>query len=507
MRFAIIVLAGMMMARCVSTSAELQENPSQPPSISQEIISLKLGDCLQMALVNNLDLVIERVNPDIAAQKVRGEQGAFDPNFSAGVAYEDNTTPLASQASIAAGGLQEVETQTLSYLSSIEGKIPTGTEYSFSYDQSRTDSTFNRFRSEYDTFAGVAVAQPILKDFWLDNQLALVRIARKDHQISRHAFQVKVIDILARVRNAYWDLVFAIEDAKVQKESLRLAEDLLKENRKRVEVGVLSPLEITQAEAGVAQREESVIVSERVIRDQENILKRLIYSDLSSLVFARIEPVDAPSIQMRPIDTKESIQIGLKGRPELRQQKEEVEKLKLRVKYDANQTLPRIDLEGSYGLNGLKKNPGSSFDDALSDDNPVWTIGATMEVPLWNRTKKSTYEISQLQKKQTLSKLKQTEQQIIVEVDNACRLVQSNLKRVEATRASRKFAEEALSAEETKLKNGASTSHNVLEFQEELTKARTAEIKSIVDYNKSLNELAKAQGTVLKELGIEIAEK
>lgn len=485
-----------------------------PPVYSQDetpapetLRQIKLDECVREALKNNLEIRIERVNPEIAAQEVRGEWGAFDPVYRASVDYEDDTIPLPSQAAVAAGGLGEIETELLTFATSIEGKIPTGLTYNVGADQGRGENTFNRFHSEYDTFAGVTLTQPLLKDFWLDNNLAQVRIARKNKQISVAQFRQRVIDVVARVRDAYWNYVFTIEEDKVQHDALVLARDLLELNRKKLDAGVISPLEVTQAEAGVAAREDNVIVSARLIRDQENALKQLIYSDMARVLDVRLHPVDPPTVNLRPIDVKQAIAVALKKRPEMEQIRTELEKLAVEVKYTRNQTLPQVDLQGSYGVNGLNGNSGGSIDDAATFDNPSWSVGAALELPLWNRKNKSEAEIAGLRKKQALSRLKQTEQRIVAEVDNACRKVQSGLKRVEATQASRKAAQEALEAEQTKLRNGASTSHTVLEFQEDLTQARTAEVQALVEYNKSLNDLARVQGTLLEELKIELAQE
>lgn len=466
--------------------------------------SLTLRECVEQALIHNLDIQIERINPTIESWGVVSAQGAFDPSLTGSIDYQDSTQPLDPERS-ASLGLSSLKQQQLQSQIGLTGKLPPGTQYNLNAFDSRASGTLAS-NFVYTGTAGISVTQPILKNFGLSANTAFIRIARKSRQIAQQAFVQQIINTVSDVNNAYYELVFAIEDHKAKVEDLSRAKLLLEENRKRVKIGVLSPLDVTQAEAGVAEREEAVIVAERVIKDNENVLKRLISQDVSALRDATLLPVDYPVVQMIETDANRSINTALEMRPDYLQAKHEVERQNILVKYNRNQLWPEIDLQGSYGANGRGGSFGSFSDNVLSGDNPVWTIGVTVAVPLGNRQARASYQTARLQAEQALLTLKRLEQDVIVTVDNAVRLVRSNLKRVDATRAASRLAEESLKAEEEKLRAGSSTSFLVLQAQAQLAAARSAEIRAQADYNESLVALARSEGTTLQKNNIDLGE-
>jgi outer membrane protein TolC len=454
--------------------------------------SLTLRECVELALANNLDIQIERINPGIASLGVVREQAAFDPVLTGSASYEDSTRPTG------AGQLTEKQ---LEMEAGLGGLLPTGARYSLFASDARTSGTLTT-NFTYTGTAGISLAQPLLRNFGPGANTALIRAARKSRQIAAHEFAGQVISTVTGVNNAYYELVFAIEDHKAKLEDLNRAKALLADNRRRVEVGVMSPLDVTQAEAGVAEREEAVIVAERVIRDRENSLKRLISRDVMAMRGVTLVPVDYPRVEMVEIDAARSIATALLLRPELLRAKEELERRNILVKYNRNQWWPEVDLEASYALAGRGDTFGRFADSVGDADNPAWAVGVVVSVPLGNRQARANYRISRLQAEQALLSLKRAEQEVIVEADNAARLVQSNLKRVEATRAASRLAEESLKAEEHKLRAGASTSFLVLQAQAQLAAARSSEIRARADYAQSIAELARAEGTTLEKHNI-----
>jgi outer membrane protein len=466
--------------------------------------SISIRECIERALANNLDIRIERINPGLAAWAVTREQGAFDPALTGRFSYEDVSEPLDPERA-ASLGLNSLETRRLRLRSGLSGKLPTGTAYELSGFDTRTEGTLAPDSVHVGT-GSITLTQPLLKNFWLDPNTALLRVARKNRDIAVQNFVRQVIDTLSAAQNAYYELVFAIEDHKAKLEDLNRAKALLAENRKRVEIGVMSPLDVTQAEAGVAEREEAVIVAAHAIRDSENALKRLILPDVTEWRGVALAPVDYPLVQMVETDAARSIRTALETRPDFLAAWREIERRNILVKFNRNQLWPQIDLQGSYGLNARAGNFGNFVDRVAAADDPQWSVGVVVTVPLGNRQARADYQSAQLEEQKALLALKRLEQDIIVEVDNAARLVQTNLKRVDATRAASRLAEESLKAEEAKLRAGASTSFLVLQAQSQLAAARSAEIRARTDYDKSLVELARLEGTTLQQHQIELAE-
>jgi outer membrane protein TolC len=301
-------------------------------------------------------------------------------------------------------------------------------------------------------------------------------------------------------------LIYAIENHKSLLEDLERARTLLSENRKRVQVGVLSPLDVTQAEAGVAEREEAVIIAARTIRDNENTLKRLITQDVTEFSGQTLLPVDYPKFEAVDLTVANHIRTALETRPDYTAAKLELERRNILVKFNRNQLLPQVDLQGSYGLSGAGSTAGRVADQVGNADFPAWGVGVTLSFPLGNRQERAGYHIARLQSDQQIVTLKRLEQDIIVAVDNAVRLVESNLKRIEATEAASRLALESFKAEETKLRAGSSTSFLVLQAQAQLAAARSAEIRARTDYAESLTALAQTEGTTLRRHGIALEE-
>ena len=493
-----------MKTRIFIISLCLAATLSQAAESNHVIRSMSLRSCIEHALADNLEIRFERINPGIASWGVVQQQGVFDPAFVAAANYNDSSMPLLS------GGTSN-ERQFSPSLG-LTGVLPTGTGYGLSVADSRTGgSSINGTGISDYTYTGAAtltLTQPLLKNFGLDPNLAQIRVAHTKRDIAIQNFAQLVMSKISAVSKAYCELVFAIEDYKAQLESLTLARRLLDENRKRVQVGVLSPLDVTQAEAGAAEREEAVIIAERTITDNENILKRLIASDVRSFQGVSLQPTDFPLLEIIDTDVARSTRTALEQRPEYRAAVKFIEQQHILVEYNRNQLWPELDLQGSYGMNGLAYSGFHTLTSRqLGQDNPAWGVGLSISFPLGNRKARANYNIARLDREQALISLKQLEQNIVVEVDNAVRLVRTNLKRVEATRVASRLARESLAAEETKLRAGTSTSFLVLQAQSQLATALSAEQRARADYSESLVALALSEGTILQKNNIVLDEK
>ena len=469
---------------------------------TEETISLTLRECIERALANNLDISVERINPKIESGAILSAQGDFDPSLSLDMRYREVQTPLFSVQTNSAANT----TRNTFLTPGLTGKLPTGTSYDFSYNGTE-QQTSPDLNDEHRAAWTVGLTQPLLRDFGLGPNLANLRIARKNKQIAIYTLVAKVTDTIREVHNAYYDLIFAIENLKVQKESLELANALLAENKKRLEVGMMSPLDVTQAESGVASQEEAVIQAQQDIRVQSNRLRRLISSNVAPLRQTRIVPVDTPSVEPVHVHVEQSIQRGIGNRPEYQLQKQAIERENIQLRFDRNQLFPQVDVTGSYGQSGLASWRGGALDSAFTTSEfPEWTVGVVVEIPLGNLTARGNYRASKLRAQQAVLQLKSIEQDIIVEVDNAAAQVQTNLKRIEATGAARRLAEETLNAERKRLEAGTSTSYTVLQHQRDLTDARSKEIRAIADYNESLATLYRAEGTLLEKNHVTVKE-
>lgn len=456
--------------------------------------SLTLRECVERALAANLDIQIERVNPQIQDWGVVSAESVFEPAVQGSAQFSDDSSLTTTGSTI---------TRQWDFNLGLTGKLASGTQYKLTGLDTRSDGT--AYTDPVHAGSGtVTLTQPLLKNFWFGVNLAPVRVARKQRQMAGAAFALLVMNTVSDTSKAYYELVFAIENHKALLEDLNRAKELLAQNRRRVELGVLSPLDVTQAEAGVAEREEAVIVAERAIKNQENTLKRLILRDVSEFHGAALVPVDALVVHMVDADVARSTRAALDSRPDYRRAQFDLDRQHIQVAYNRNQLWPEVDLQASYGLNGQAGTFDRFVNNAATGDNPAWFVGLTMAIPLGNKSARASYETAKLQDAQLLLTLKKLEQDIIVQVDNAVGQVQSNLKRVDATRAASRLAEESLKAEETKLRAGTSTSFLVLQAQSQLATARSAQIRAEADYNQSLVELYRVEGTLLQKQNIRL---
>ena len=470
------------------------------------LMSITLNQCIVRALEHNLEIKSQQINPSIASWGVVGEQGVYDPRFLGSVTFSSDTIP---QLTLTTSNLLTT-TSTATRRSpdtelSLQGLLPTGGTYTFSASNTRFSGTaFTNFL--YTGSAGVSLQQPLLKNFGFGVNSANIRIARKSQTIAQQNFVQFVMNKIAEVSTAYYELVFAIEDHKAKVETLKESQQFLDETRKRVQIGVQSPLDVIQAEAGVAENEQAVITSEQLIRTTANNLKRLISQQVTEFQGVTLVPTDFPVAEMLALDVTECIRTALDLRPDYQAAKDALERQNISVQFTRNQLLPEIDLQGSYAANGL----GGSFDnfsDSVSSGNyPSWSAGVVVTIPLGNRQARANYHIAKLDADQALISLKGLEQDIIVAVDTAVGNVGSTAKSVEAAHAATRLADASLDAEKKKLLAGTSTTFLVLQAQAQLGSARSAEVRARASYAEAIVNLDVAQGTILEKNNVVLAE-
>jgi len=472
-------------------------------AITNQTKSLTLRECVERALENNLEIKAQRINPSIGTWGVVGAQGVYDPVLSGSVNYQDSDTPLPPGE---IPGVSSIEEKQWNYNVGLAGKLPTGASYDLFGSSTRTYGNLTS-NFVYTGSAGISGTQPLLKNFGFGVNAATIRIARESKTIAIQNFVQFVMTTINSVSTAYYELVFAIENHKAAVENRELARQLLDENRKREQVGTMSPLDVIQAEAGVAESEQNVIITAQAIKDNENTLKRLICQQVTEFRGVSLVPVDYPLMQMVALDVDESTHTALQMRADYLSALHALEQQNITVQLDHNQIWPQIDLQGSYAANGGGDTFSTFANKTVGGNTPTWVIGVVASFPLGNRQARSSYHIARLDAEQLLLSLKSLEQNIVVQVDTAVGHVEANLKSVEAARAATRLAEESLDAEKKKLLAGTSTTFLVLQAQTALATARSAQIRAEADYSESLVALDLAEGTILEKNNIVLDEK
>jgi outer membrane protein TolC len=469
---------------------------------------MSLQDVIQMALEHNLDVQIVRFNPIVDQFALSGAYGAYDPTFSLS-ARQDYGAFLGGFNAATGLSAPPNETWQETFDAGLAGVLPTGLTYDIGGNLRRTSGTTSFFDTnnvavtrdrgfQYNAFTGIQLSQPLLKNFWIDATRQQIWVNKKVLKMDELGVKQQIITTVTQVELAYYELIFAFENVRVQEKAMELAERLLAENRKRVEVGALAPLDEKQAESQVAASRADLLVAQRNLEAQQNALKNLITDTYGEWHPIRIEPSEPLVPQPHIFNLQESWQLGLTQRPDLQQGRVDLERRDIILRYQRNQLYPQLDLVGSYGRNGLGVTTEAALADIRDEKAPSFSYGAIFSIPLSNRTARNNYRATQALKRQALLTLKRLEQNIMVQIDDAIKLAQTDIQRVEATRQASLYAAAALEAEQKKLENGKSTSFQVLQLQRDLTARRSEEIRALADYNRALAQLAQAEGTTLE---------
>lgn len=465
--------------------------------------AMSLSDCIQTALEHNLDINIERYNPAIARYNLDLAYAGYEPSLSGGGVHSFNLSPggIDPQNRPFAG----TTTENDSFNAGITGLLPSGLTYSLGGNL--TDAAGQAPGGPFENTGGAAsiqLRQPLLRNAWIDSTRMAIRVNRKLLKMSELALRQQIMTTVRSVQFAYYDLISAKQSLSVQAEAFRLAERLLNEDKNRVEAGSMARLDEKQAESEVAARQADLLAAERQLAAQQNTLKLLLVDDTSGWRELSPEPSEELSAVPQVLDLNDSWRKAFTLRPDLLQARADLERQGIVLKYLWNQLFPQLDLVGSYGHNASRREFSGALDELRQGDSPFYSYGAMLTIPLGNGSARNNYKIGKAQIRQSLLRLKRLELQIMAQVEDTVKLVQTNLRRVEATKQARQFAETALEAEQKKLESGKSTSFFVLQFQRDLTAARSAEVQALADYNKALAELAFDEGTSLERNKLDI---
>ena len=401
-----------------------------------------------------------------------------------------------------------------SFKSDIGGTLPMGLQYDFSGNVNQQYGTINpgtTNASPFKSSAGsieVQLTQPLLKNFWIDNTRLTIRLAKNQLKSAEQGLRLQLITSVTAVENAYYELIYAQENVKVQQEALDLAQTQLDQDRQRVQIGTLAQLDVQQDEAQVATSQANLIAAQYTLVTDQNTLKNLLTDEYSRWHDTDIQPTATiTNAPLQLFDLQDSWSKGMTVRPDLLQSRLSAEAQGIQLKFDRNQLFPELDLIGTYGFNGT----GTAFSDAFAQfnegDRPFYSYGAQLSVPLSNVKARNTVKSDKVTLQQLLLKLKQFEQNVMVEIDNAVKNAQSAYESVNATRQARIYAEAALDAEQKKYAVGKSTTFTVLQLQNTLTADRGQEIRSLANYYEALVNLAQQEGSTLERNHINIEVK
>ena len=483
---------------------------------------LTLDDAVERALERNLDITLQRLAPQIVDLNLVEQQAFYRPTLSSNVSTQSAISPSSSQLD---GGLN-VETDMALFNAGIAQPVPWGGgTFDISWDNNRRETTnfFSSFNPSYSSSLAANYTQPLLRGFRIDGTRQQLAVTSINRDISDIDLRETITNTLSNVRDAYWELVYAVQTVAVQQQALELAEQLVRDNRARVEIGTLAPIDIVQAQSEAAARRQTLAQAEQTLRASELTLKQLIVDGTEDELWtASLNPIDQASIIYTPVDIEAAVRAALDRRTDLTRARRQRDINDINIRALRNSTLPALDLLGSYrlaGQGGTRFNRfgfggdvqsvipggfGDAIDQLVDTRFPTWQVQLQLSYPLGLSSAEAAYQRSRIELQQTDAQLQRIELQVATEVTNAALQLDSIQKRIEAALAARDLAEQQLEAEESKFEVGTTTSFFVVQAQRDLATAQDTELRAILDYQKALIAFDRVQETSLGGAGISI---
>ena len=507
-------------------SDDLPPLPLSPIEKAQKdgtALPLSLKEVTKLALQNNLDIAIQDTNEQASYAKILSANAVYDPTLSG--SFSTNSSKRANTSIYAASLAPFNTSKSLSWNYQFQQPLRTGGSISANWQSGRstTDTTNSTLNPNYNTSGTLTFTQPLWRNFRIDSNRGNLKIANLDLKTTDSSFKQKVTDTISNIQSQYWDLVSAIRDYDIKRNSVSLGQRTLRDNRKKVEVGTLAPIGILEAQADLAQRELSLMSSEENILRQENAMRQLISNDRHTDIWSKvIVPTETPDFREYKIDLETAIETALKNRPELEQIDIQLKTSDINMELTRNSRKWQVDLTASYGSSGDSGQPtgfgqmniieshigglGRAYNNLFTEGLTNWTLRVNVNIPLRNRSNDAQMAQQQISRKKTLMQRKSTEQNIQVELRNAIQKLETNRKQVDTAKLGRQLSEEQLAGEVKRNEAGLSENFRVLERQNQLASAEYTYLTNLINYKKAVITLQKSMYTLLESNDIEMAK-
>ncbi len=487
----------------ISKKLAVDKKPSTKP------LRLSLRDLIQLVREKNEQIRFQDLEWAISREAVKGAKAIFEPAFVGSYQKEDSRQRTTVRERVELDYLPEFAEISRNYEAAIEGLVPTGGRLRFGYSLRGFSNTVNQafdIDKEYQAFVGASITQPLLKGGGVETTMAGIRVAEADAEMAFQGYREQMMRIVSEAIAGYRDLHLAQEKYKVRKDSVHIAEQILRDNLVRVKTGKMAETEVLEAKAGLALRKSLLSEAKQEIVSAMNNVCTLFSSSAAEREI-EIEATDRfRRIGLEP-DFGDSLRKAFKLRAEYISSRKKIEREDIRLVFAENQRWPQLDLKGSYGLNGLSDRSGKAWDDAVDGDFKTWSIGVELRIPLGGDMKgRSELKAGKQRKKQALLELKAVEVSLANAVDTAIRSVYSAVVQIRHYDSVVHFNEQLLEVEIARFEAGKSNSRLLLEKEEDLIRAKEAELDSLLKYNKAILELEMAEGSLLLSHGIEVMD-
>lgn len=500
--------------------------PTEPFKTPGPRVDLTIEDAATRAREKNIDIAVARVTPRLSDFSIAALDATYAYNLTSTATGSHVESANTNATSGVAAGTNTVVNTSLWNIGVAKNMYRGGGNFQVTFNNNRrSNPSANAFRNPtFNTTFGFNYVQPLLRGFKIDSTRASLLTTRLSQTNDEITLQTTIANTDANTRNAYWDLVYAIQAVEAAQNSLDIANKLVSDNRARVEIGTLAPLDVRTSESQAANSRLTLVQAQATVRTSELALKRLIVSGTDDPLWASsLNPTDRPPTTPEPLNVDAAIARALRERTDLQQSKNNLKISDINLQNQVDLTKPQLNLTANYGLAGLggpytstvrdpitgeiiSQTPISSgYGDSLANlfglNIPQFTFTLNFAYPIGRSAQQANVARSKLSLEQSQANLKALELQIATDVQSAALNVQSALESVQAAQVARQLAQEKLSATQAKLDVGMSTNYEVVQAQRDFSDAQNAELRAVANYRKALVTYETAQTVGTRSVG------
>jgi len=483
--------------------------PPRPPKRGE--VHLTLFDAVRIALENNQDVQIAGYDPLLAEADLVTARAAYDPNLALSNTFGRSKRPVASQLDTGAIRDESLTEDTWAFSGGITQRVPTGATVSLTHEMNYLDSSsrlIEPLNPQYTSRLSAEINQPLLKGFGDPVAQAAIRIATLTTGVTVEDFRQMVMQTVARVTAAYWQVAFDLETVRVYGESHAMAREVHRREQVRAGQGVSNDLNVARAASAAATREAELVRAENRARNSADNLKLLLNApDMPVESDVTLVPIEQPRFFIVDVDRTAAMTQALARRPELERARRTITVNRIRVDVADRERLPKLDALLRYTLSGLGNDLGAGIDSMHFPDPATWVAGLEFEMPLGNRAAQAEHQRRRVEFEKTLLEADRITDEILQEVSLAVRAVLQGRDEVEFTLAARDAARRVLHGETVRMElqpMDRRTNEELLRAQDLVAGAERDYLLSLLNFNLALTELARAQGTLVEDNDIEI---
>jgi outer membrane protein TolC len=493
---------------------QLNEPPQQAqpqPATAGARVDLTSDEAVARALEKNVTLASQRLTPRTFDYQLAATWANYRPVLTSTLG--NNSQTRLPGTTVEGGSVVHSDIQT--WNGGLNQNMRWyGGNYQVTWNNNRnfSDADNSTFNPNFNATFLARYTQPLLQGMKIDNTRANLQTQQISRDIAELDLAASVASITAQVRNAYWELTYAQLNLEVQRGSYDLAARLVADNKARVEIGTMAPIDVVQAQAEQATRRQAVVNAEAILKNNELALKRLIVSGTDDPLWtASLNTVEKPSAAPDSIDLEAAVRNALANRTDLATARKNIDSAGVTLTALRNQTLPQLNLITTYQLDGrggtaIERERGTNailntfrggYWDALNNigawDAPTWNVQLQFSYPLGTSQADANKARQQLVIQQNQATVKATELQVATEVTAAAIAIDNSREAIEAATAARALSEQRYNAAQSKLEVGMATNFEVVQAQRDLADARNRELRELLNLRRALVDFQRVQ--------------